>query len=336
MGELTFLLVNIDPAKAVQEFYAADEEATRSKQKEKAAAATAKTSAEAKQSADSAEPTSPAQRPQSPRRPRSRTEKSVLERALERLKDLESQQQGADAPPLALDDLHRAARVVNRVTTSSMRRSTLRFYQMIMEAQQGAFMPVGNAASLGELAVTPICPNCGTESPSSLFCSELCQQEAITVRYCRRVARAGDRCLKHDIQEGIAIRLLMLLGGGYPAKARKLSPDLRQYIMERDNHTCQLCGAPAAEIDHIASSSDDPSNLRALCKPCNLELAWSKATTVTMSSNPELFMKIETYLMGLAVRIAAPRPLKACDDDGHWQAIQYHLRAARQFLAANR
>ena len=45
-------------------------------------------------------------------------------------------------------------------------------------------------------------------------------------------------------------------------------------ILERDNHTCQLCGNKAEVVDHIipwAVSHDScKGNLRALCRKCNL------------------------------------------------------------------
>jgi 5-methylcytosine-specific restriction protein A len=44
-------------------------------------------------------------------------------------------------------------------------------------------------------------------------------------------------------------------------------------VLERDGHVCQLCGAPANTVDHIVrvvdGGTDDPSNLRALCRSCN-------------------------------------------------------------------
>jgi len=47
----------------------------------------------------------------------------------------------------------------------------------------------------------------------------------------------------------------------------------RQHILNRDNHTCQVCGNHATEVDHIVSlmlgGTDHESNLRALCRPCN-------------------------------------------------------------------
>ena len=185
--------------------------------------------------------------------------------------------------------------------------------------------------TLTELIQCSICPNCEKNlKTTTLFCSELCQQEAITVRYCRRVTRDDQRCMKHDVQEGIGIRLLMLLGGGYPAAARKIYPELRTQIFERDSYICRICGKPATEIDHINDSSNDIENLRAICKPCNLELALNRAKKVTMESDPDLFLSIERYLFNLATRIALPKPIKVCDDEVNWMSIQYHLRSKRK------
>ena len=48
----------------------------------------------------------------------------------------------------------------------------------------------------------------------------------------------------------------------------------RRKIRERDNYTCQLCGKPGYDVDHIVpwhiSHDSSPSNLRVLCHPCNL------------------------------------------------------------------
>lgn len=50
---------------------------------------------------------------------------------------------------------------------------------------------------------------------------------------------------------------------------------VRQQILRRDRHTCQLCGKTAAHVDHVVpvahGGTDHPSNLRALCASCNLE-----------------------------------------------------------------
>jgi len=56
-------------------------------------------------------------------------------------------------------------------------------------------------------------------------------------------------------------------------KAYRQKDYVRQMVLERDNFECQICGAPAQEVDHIipwAVSRDSTfSNLRAICVKCN-------------------------------------------------------------------
>lgn len=263
-----------------------------------------------------------------------KSSKSISNRSAEsdKLVTLSQKLQDRESSYVMVDVLEQAAHVVNRITTSPLRRSALRLYQMILEIARERRQSIKIVSpTLIELAQNRVCPNCEKKLiTTKLFCSELCQQEAITVRYCRRITRDDQRCQKHDIQEGIGIRLLMLLGGGYPAMARKLSPEVRTQILERDSHVCRICGDPATEIDHINSSSNDFDNLRAVCKHCNLELAINRAKIVTMESDPNLFLSIEQYVANLATRIASPKPLKICDDEINWMSIQYYLRAEQK------
>jgi 5-methylcytosine-specific restriction endonuclease McrA len=55
-------------------------------------------------------------------------------------------------------------------------------------------------------------------------------------------------------------------------------PHLRQQILKRDGHTCQIrfpdiCTTTASEVDHIIPSSKggghEPANLQATCPPCH-------------------------------------------------------------------
>lgn len=45
-------------------------------------------------------------------------------------------------------------------------------------------------------------------------------------------------------------------------------------VRERDHYTCQICGGPGNEVDHIEpvaiSHNSELSNLRVLCRQCNL------------------------------------------------------------------
>jgi hypothetical protein len=113
------------------------------------------------------------------------------------------------------------------------------------------------------------CVNCGKMvGRPSLVCGDFCQQMANTIRYARRVTEDG-RIERIAVQEGIGKKLFLLSGGGYPQSQRRLSMPVRQAVFERDNWKCTLCGKKATQIDHIAGSSSDMSNLRAACADCN-------------------------------------------------------------------
>lgn len=177
---------------------------------------------------------------------------------------------------------------------------------------------------------TGACVNCDAPAwDGRPYCCELCDQEASTVRYARRILADG-RINRPDVQEGLGARLLMLGSGGYPQRARELSDQARAEIFTRDNHTCQLCGGIATEIDHIQGSSPDPSNLRSLCGDCNRSRAFAQARTVTAISDPEKFASITARLDRLAARVAAKRPLRICDDEDAWSTIVGKIRSSRK------
>ena len=54
----------------------------------------------------------------------------------------------------------------------------------------------------------------------------------------------------------------------------KEETEYKRKIRERDNYTCQLCGRPGYDVDHIIpwylSHDSSESNLRCLCHQCNL------------------------------------------------------------------
>lgn len=44
----------------------------------------------------------------------------------------------------------------------------------------------------------------------------------------------------------------------------------RQYILQRDQNTCQICGGLGTEVDHIERGDDHSfHNLRTLCTSCH-------------------------------------------------------------------
>ena len=55
---------------------------------------------------------------------------------------------------------------------------------------------------------------------------------------------------------------------------RRVTPDVRRRIIERDGFACQRCGAEDdLQVDHIIpisrSGTSDDDNLQVLCAPCN-------------------------------------------------------------------
>ena len=336
-------LIKFDPSKAVEDFYA--------KQSAKKASKPNKSSRNQKKFLPSGEP-NPEWRP----RPSGKHQKKFLEdgsvnpkwkppvinqakvlvAANEKLQLVAEELRVREGTLVLLEDIKRATRSLDRSTAIGLARNALRLYALISEVAEGNLdVDQTTSPTVIELAQQVICPNCGKVcTASTLYCSELCQQEAITVRHCRRVTRDRQLCQNLGVLEGIGMELLMLFGGGYPTGARMMSEELRAQIFERDGATCQICGAPATEIDHISGSSNDPSNLRALCKPCNMNRPMDSAVTVTLDNDPEQFSKLEQYAMGIAVRIASPKPVKVCDDEIYWKSIQSHIRSVRRLVCS--
>src|SRR5260221_1330313 len=120
-------------------------------------------------------------------------------------------------------------------------------------------------------------------------------------------------------REAIEIRIIMILGGGYPARDRSLSQKQREAIFTRDGRVCRLCGAPATEIDHINGSSSDPDNLQAVCGSCNIAKAKSNTRPATTEEEAE-----GNTIMA---RIRAKHPARLCDDETKWDKIWREISA---------
>lgn len=188
--------------------------------------------------------------------------------------------------------------------------------------------PLNFEEEVARLKTSFECVNCNKEiDRAALYCGHYCQQLAGTIRYARK-AVAENRIKKVDIQQAIGIRLLMLHGGGYPTNDRILSEDQCRAILERDSYKCQICGKQATQIDHISGSSDDPSNLRALCADCNRKEAFKNARPAT----PKEEESIKNMYRGMSFRIAASVPLRACDDYERWNKLQGSLCGSRHRL----
>jgi 5-methylcytosine-specific restriction endonuclease McrA len=169
------------------------------------------------------------------------------------------------------------------------------------------------------------CANCDAVLESenqALFCGEFCTQMASFVRYARRVVRDPVRSADPEIKEAIQTRMAILIGGGYPERARRLSDKQRAAIIERDGGKCVHCGKPANEIDHIAGSSSDASNLQLLCDSCHnakTRRAFVPATPAQSAWAKELW----------DTRIFVDPPVRLCDDDLNWNSAWRTLKSER-------
>jgi 5-methylcytosine-specific restriction endonuclease McrA len=145
-----------------------------------------------------------------------------------------------------------------------------------------------------------------------LYCGDLCDQTAHTIRYARRVIADG-RWQQDDVREAIRTQMAMILGGGYPARARALTTAERHAIIERDGGRCRLCDEPATEVDHIAGSSGDRANLQALCHNCH-------ARKTALGFRPAEGAAL-LHAQAIWRRVMAPTPTRPCDDDIAWVSV---------------
>lgn len=171
-----------------------------------------------------------------------------------------------------------------------------------------------------------ICQNCDAPLMSEqaqrgkLFCSERCKQTAKAVRYARASRRDG-----RSERDPEVIRAILMKIRGYPAKERALSPAQREAIFVRDNRMCQICGATATDIDHIAGSSSNPENLQALCKPCNMAKAEANLRPATAEKAAESD--------AIWTRIRAKQPSRLCDDENKWDELWREIASEQRELA---
>jgi 5-methylcytosine-specific restriction endonuclease McrA len=155
------------------------------------------------------------------------------------------------------------------------------------------------------------CFNCDdpVDSPTDLFCTDLCRQMASAIRYARAVYADG-RIKRPDVAEAVRSQIGMAVGGGYPEKARRLTEVDRQQIFNRDGGVCQKCGAPASEIDHIRplvlDDINHPDNLQALCSACHRKKTLSGFRPI--ENDQQLRRAQEIHL-----RTYAPEPIRLCD-----------------------
>lgn len=140
------------------------------------------------------------------------------------------------------------------------------------------------------------CANCDVvldlDRPTRLFCSDRCQDFVGDVRYFRRCYRDG-RWLDEDVRNALNTRMAFLVGDGYDRRARRLTSETRQLVLDQNAGLCRSCNElPATEVDHIDGSSNDTSNLQGLCHDCHTAKTTNSFTPMT----PEAKVKRDRFL----------------------------------------
>ncbi|MCZ2340165.1 MAG: HNH endonuclease [Bacteroidales bacterium] len=89
-------------------------------------------------------------------------------------------------------------------------------------------------------------------------------------------------------------------GTGYQNGDQKGFWNVREYVLYRDNHTCQNCKGkskdPVLEVHHIISKQtggDSPDNLITLCKTCHDKVSLGK---IKLKAKPSKQFKAETFM----------------------------------------
>lgn len=161
-----------------------------------------------------------------------------------------------------------------------------------------------------------------------LYCSDLCRDEAKFVRYFR-ACRSDGRIDRPDVKDALLIRMAHILSGGYKERERRLPPDVRRAVFERDKGLCQKCSRPGTDVDHIEGSSGDLENLQLICKPCHNEKTKSKLVPLP-SEDEEGGAEIQAKKEGLLLRVRSPVPQRVCDDEEIWRASSGQLMSERR------
>jgi hypothetical protein len=158
------------------------------------------------------------------------------------------------------------------------------------------------------------------------------------VRYVRACERDG-RSKRPDVAESIKMRIAMVLGDGYRESERRVPVAARALVFERANGRCEECGQtldfdrstgdPGAipTIQHVQDDSNEPTNLKAFCRRCNMADARSRFVPVVPGS------EAAARRAELKIRCFAPTAVRLCDDDEHWNGMWQRLsKDARQVI----
>jgi 5-methylcytosine-specific restriction protein A len=109
----------------------------------------------------------------------------------------------------------------------------------------------------------------------------------------------------------------------------------RAAILSRDNYTCQLCGEPATQVDHITTAAnhgtDEHSNLRAVCQPCNQARNQQTPAHAALIYGPPASGKtaiaraLNTHLSWQYLNIDAARAATKTTSNAAWQHLAHQL-----------
>ena len=182
-----------------------------------------------------------------------------------------------------------------------------------------------SAGKIGRLFIDDHCASCMEVLPGAeagLFCNQLCQQTAGTMRYWRAIDRDG-RINDPGVVVALRTQIAFIVSGGYNRKARAISASTRQRVIARDDGKCQKCGGVGQEIDHIAGDSAELTNLQLLCKPCH-----QAKTQARMSpASPEAKVYVDQLFK---TRVQPETPIYLADDEHEWQRVSRDLKKDRK------
>ena len=120
--------------------------------------------------------------------------------------------------------------------------------------------------------------------------------------------------MPEDIKYALRIKIAHALNGGYDEDARRLSPETRQAVRDRDHDRCVLCGDAGTEIDHIDGADDSLVNLRLLCGHCHQTVTEEHLRPITEDRDKVLRDEI-------LARINSEEPMRPCDQPNwNWRA----------------
>lgn len=159
------------------------------------------------------------------------------------------------------------------------------------------------------------CANCDIDVGPRLFCGERCSQIAKLVRYARGRVRDGRAALP-DVQGVIRIRAALIYGGGYPKQARRIPPEVRRAVLDRDGGRCKSCGQAGNEVDHVAGNSAEIENLQLLCHACHMEKTQRSFRPITPDDTEVIRLRNE-----ILRRIKVNEPERLCDREDVWERL---------------